>query len=128
MSLNNTGIIKGFDNMNLVCPTKDTLVVDEVLYDWIAVVVNNDENKEPTLSTVTIIIAINVMILIFLSLSSSKGRIKTKKASIMYGCLIKLINRIETRNIAKFFLFTSPKYILIKYVTMINTNVKINAS
>ena len=47
---------------------------------------------------------------------------------MIYGGLIRLINNIDTKNIAKFFSLISPQYILTKYVMIINENVRINAS
>ena len=59
---------------------------------------------------------------------SSNGMRSAKNKSTKQWGLIKLINRMEMRNIARFFLLTSPQYIFMKYVSIISTNVKVNAS
>ena len=99
--------IKGFDMMNCICPARDTV---DAGADW----TNIEVNIELTLKTV---IAINIMLkimLYFLYLLSLNGNTKVKKPSNMYGGLIKLINKIDMKNIARFFSLISPQYILTK--------------
>ena len=93
--------------MNCICPARDTV-------DAGADCTNIEVNIELTLKTV---IAMNIMLkimLYFLYLLSLNGNTKVKKPSNMYGGLIKLINKIDMKNIARFFSLISPQYILTK--------------
>ena len=66
--------------------------------------------------------------LYFLYFLSLNGNTKVKKLSNMYGGFIRLINKIDMKNIARFFSLISSQYILTKYVIMTNENVRMNAS
>ena len=126
--LKNANIFNGLDNKNIAWPIMDVFAGTEGLCEMAYVGENSDMKEELTLNIVNRVIAKMdnpTYIICFLSLNGMRS---VKNKSIRQCGLIKLINRTEMRNIARFFLLTSPQYIFTKYVIIISTNVKVNAS